>query len=371
MRLPRKRPLAGEHLVEHHAEGEDVRTGVHRFPLRLLRRHVGGRPEHFAPVGDAGGRGAVVVQRGVGEPREAEVEDLQRAGVGDEHVLGLQVAVNDALLVRGDEAVQDLGGVAEHVGQLQAPGRQLLSQRPALQQLTHDARRAVEQDEVVHREDVRVVQCRGRVRLAMEPVQRVRIVLQPRREELDGDVAIEPRIPRAVHFPHAARADHLEQLVAVVCCRQRCTVLGRRGTRVACASLVRARSRGFHWGDEAVTTPWDRLDELRVGGVVLERLAQAPDGVVNALLEVDGRGVGPQPRAKLLAGHELAGVLEEDGEYRERLIGEVDAVAGSRQLTGAQVEFVRAEAKKERAGGSGVGHRRISPTSTVLSRWRL
>ena len=44
-RAPLKRPLSGRHLVEDEPERKQIRSGVEIFSARLLRRHVGDRPE--------------------------------------------------------------------------------------------------------------------------------------------------------------------------------------------------------------------------------------------------------------------------------------------------------------------------------------
>ena len=40
--------LTGEHLVQHHPEGKDVRPRIDRVTLHLLGRHVGQRSENLA-----------------------------------------------------------------------------------------------------------------------------------------------------------------------------------------------------------------------------------------------------------------------------------------------------------------------------------
>jgi hypothetical protein len=96
--LPRPRTFAGEHLVEHHPQRPQVGSRVDGITPHLLRRHVVWRPERVA-----GSR--PVVARDLGDP---EVHDLGHAVRGDEDVLGLDVAVNDASLVRRAEAIGDL-----------------------------------------------------------------------------------------------------------------------------------------------------------------------------------------------------------------------------------------------------------------------
>ena len=51
------------------------------------------------------------------------------------------------------------------------------------------------------------------LRLALEARQAVRIAGEEFRQGLQGDVAIEPRIPRAIHLAHSARADEGGDLV--------------------------------------------------------------------------------------------------------------------------------------------------------------
>ena len=108
---------AGEHLVEQDAEGPDVGALVDRLAARLLRRHVGGGAEDEPGRGPGVGEGGRLRQvparpaaRSVAAPglRETEVEDLDLALRRQLHVRGLQVAVDDALLVGFFQGLGDL-----------------------------------------------------------------------------------------------------------------------------------------------------------------------------------------------------------------------------------------------------------------------
>ena len=110
-RLERQRPR--EHLVQHTAQGIDVRPGVRALPPALLRRHVVRRAHHHA-------RGRHGRQRLAA--RDAEVRHLRRTVGSDQHVLGLDVPVNNALRVSRGEAVGDLNGERDGTGDGQAPG---------------------------------------------------------------------------------------------------------------------------------------------------------------------------------------------------------------------------------------------------------
>ena len=94
--LALERLLAGEHLVHHDADRVDVAAGVGDAAGDEFGGEVGDRPEQ---------RGARRGVRGCGA-RQPEVADLDAAVVGEQHVLGLQVAVDDARLVRRGEARQ-------------------------------------------------------------------------------------------------------------------------------------------------------------------------------------------------------------------------------------------------------------------------
>ena len=116
-------------LVEDQAQREDVRLDRRASGDELLRRHVGdgAAPRGVGRLGRrrraAAGSGRVEIGLVATElAGQAEVEDLDQAAVGQHDVGGLQVAMEDAELVRGGKAVGDLDAGGEH--QLQA-GRAL------------------------------------------------------------------------------------------------------------------------------------------------------------------------------------------------------------------------------------------------------
>ena len=106
-----ERALARNHLVENCAEGENVGLGYRRLAAHLLGRHVAdGAHDHAGFGGDLHGHGiagfaGVRLAHHLGQ---SEVENLHPVVVGDEQVLGLQVAMDDALLVGGRQSVRDL-----------------------------------------------------------------------------------------------------------------------------------------------------------------------------------------------------------------------------------------------------------------------
>ena len=68
---------------------------------------------------------------------------------------------------------------------------------------------------VVDLRDVRMVQRRERLRLAVEPRRALRIRGERVRQHFQRDVALQPRIARAIHLSHAAFADEGGDLVSL------------------------------------------------------------------------------------------------------------------------------------------------------------
>ena len=129
-----------DHLVEHHADGVEVRARVDlvRAP-RLLGRHVLRGPHHDA------GDGQVLLVRvdppRLGDPEVDELEHGFAAREGDEDVLRLEVAMDDAERVRRLEGLEDLDGVlaSDRHRELSLPLDDA-RERLALEELHHDVR---------------------------------------------------------------------------------------------------------------------------------------------------------------------------------------------------------------------------------------
>ncbi len=209
--------LARGHLVENRAEGELVGTEVHRLAGRLLGRHVTDRPHHGARFGArrAGGHRRAFGRRdaALGQFGEAEVQDLHVAVLRHDQVLGLQVPVHDSRRVRRREALGDLSADIERAPNRQRPGGQEVPHRPALDELHGDPDGAVGLADVVDRHDVGVRERRSGPRLVLEPRPPARVPRRFGREDLQGDVAPEPRVLCPVDLSHPPGAERREDLV--------------------------------------------------------------------------------------------------------------------------------------------------------------
>lgn len=118
----------------------------------------------------------------------------------------------------------------------------------------------------------------------------------------------------------------------------------------------------FDGGYEAVAAAGEGFDEAGVSGGVAEGLAEAVDGGVDAVVEVDVGAGRPEGAGDVVAGEELAGLLEEEAEELEGLGVDADAGALAAEFAGGWVGLEDAEAVEP--GWFCVAHARMG-TSVV------
>jgi len=104
--------------------------------------------------------------------------------------------------------------LARPVGSLpvEVPGRPLgkVFSFDELERERHDAIGFFEPED---RSDVRMIERREHLRLAAEPCDALGVLRECSGQDLDRDVAVELRVPRPVHLPHATSADWRVDLV--------------------------------------------------------------------------------------------------------------------------------------------------------------
>ena len=216
----RERRLAGERgpqrqqLVEEAAGGVEVRAVVDGLAERLLRGEVLGGAHHHAGLRHRR-LGAV---QGAGD---AEVHDLDGAGVGDDDVGRLDVAVDDAVLVAVGERLQDTGDDDERLlraGRLRVD--QQVADGVALDDLHHDVGDGAVADpvlaRVVDRDHRVVVEARDRLRLTREARLGDGVLRQVRAEQLHSDGPAEPDVLGREDLRHTAPAESARQPVTAV-----------------------------------------------------------------------------------------------------------------------------------------------------------
>ncbi len=211
--FPLEGPPPREHLREDHPRGEEVRALVHLGSSHLLGGHVARGAHDRARRGHVGlGRGVLPAPGGVG-PGQAEIQDLEDAVRREEQVLGLDVPVDDALLVGRRKAPDHLDGQAD--GRLggHGPGRQAVLEGLPLQELGDGVGGAVRRGVVEDGQDVGVAEGGHGPGLVLESGATVRAAGELLGQDLDGDLAAQPLVLRPVHLPHAPGAHGREDLV--------------------------------------------------------------------------------------------------------------------------------------------------------------
>ena len=129
--------LPGRQFPGDDAEREDVRPRIDGLSAKLFRRHVAGRSERRAGRGQPRARNREVACH-------SEVDDLHTAIARADHVLGFEIAVHDAALVRGGQRVRHLRERVDQAVCRKGPGGEFLPKRRAVQELRRDEEPAVD-----------------------------------------------------------------------------------------------------------------------------------------------------------------------------------------------------------------------------------
>jgi hypothetical protein len=183
--VPAERELVRARVDHHPAQllGRHVRRRAHdRAHLRLGQRHRRAPPDQRVVELEMPG-GARVARRA----RQAEVSDARAPLFVDEDVLGLQVAVQDALRVRRREASAGLDRDRQRLVRRASLRRPPRAERRALHVFHRDEHVVLERPHVEDGDDVRVRELRHDLRLAQQPRGPFgRCVVRARAQELHG-----------------------------------------------------------------------------------------------------------------------------------------------------------------------------------------
>jgi hypothetical protein len=120
-----KRKGSEQRLVKHHAHAVPVARRRHRPRRRLLRRHVGGRPDRLAGLGHLAFQAA----------DQPEVEEDHPTRGRDKHVARLDVAMEHPHIVNGGDPLDELGKRAAepiHGGRIRSRRQRRFAARGAL-----------------------------------------------------------------------------------------------------------------------------------------------------------------------------------------------------------------------------------------------
>ena len=121
--------------------------------------------------------------------------------------------MHDALLVRGREAVRELHRVLDRLARRERSLQEALSKRFSVEQLHYGVDTVVLPAEIENCEDIRMRERRHRPGFPLEPRERLGVIREVRRQDLDGHVPSEFDVARAVNLAHPARAEGRRDLV--------------------------------------------------------------------------------------------------------------------------------------------------------------
>ena len=165
-----KRQRSCGHLIQHHAEREQVRPRVQFFTACLLWRHIRNRPHrtartrqlmllrlcglsaHRARARRLGGR----LKHGR-KFREAKIQNLRLPAFHQKYIRRLDVAMHDSLGMRRIQSAGNLNSDLQQLAQLGGLPGDKMFKRLAFQQLHGDERSPFELSNVVNRADIRMV----------------------------------------------------------------------------------------------------------------------------------------------------------------------------------------------------------------------
>ena len=118
--------------------------------------------------------------------------------------------MHDAVIVRALQRVADRRHDAQRLLRREAARLQELAQIHAVHELHQQEVEAARLPEIVHGDDVRMIQRRERLRLLFKPLGELRIVRALRREQLQRDETVQRFLPRLVDHAHAAAPEAFE-----------------------------------------------------------------------------------------------------------------------------------------------------------------
>ena len=207
--------MTREHLVHHNAYRVDVAGAVGLVAFGLFRADIMHTAHRLA------GQHLVICPGNAGD---AEVHHAQLAVIQQHNVLWLDIPVHDAVGVGVLQRLEDLGDEVHSLpaGKLAAPLVEVLPQGHAVHILHDDILQMVIDRNIVHLDDIRVVQQRDGLGFVFKAAHKIRVVHILPPQHLDGHhspgghrAVLSPH-DRLIHVGHAAGADQLLHLVQTV-----------------------------------------------------------------------------------------------------------------------------------------------------------
>ena len=162
-------------------------------------------------VGEFASAGSVLA--GLERLGQAEVEHLDGPIRAQLDVGRLQIAMDDALLVRGLQGVGDLSRDIDRLVDRQRAVLEPLGERRSLDQLERRAPNGARLFDTVNPRDVRVIESGEHLCLALESRKSIRLRRHAFGKELDGDIAMQLRVAGPIDLAHSAFAQLVQDAI--------------------------------------------------------------------------------------------------------------------------------------------------------------
>jgi len=221
-----ERRTSGEHFVKHATERVEIGTRINCVTLGLFGREVGGCTHDRTGLSEI--HCCVASSRGL---RDAEVGDLHLTRRRDEDVAGLHITMNNAIAMSKAESSSNVGGdFGGAVGMKRTFGANDFRERSALDILHNNEVRAVLLTPVVHRNNVRLIQIGGSLRLTTETFNERCIACMLGKEHLHRHRTVKQKVASEIDVGHPAPRQLPVQFVAIVenCGARRCVTHRRK-----------------------------------------------------------------------------------------------------------------------------------------------
>ena len=206
-RIARERHFSRKQLVEHDADRIEIGGLVDRRTLRLLGRQV------LRSADDRSRFGHLTYACA----RDAEVRHLQSALAVDEHVVRLDVAMDDAVAMREPDRSEDLTRVVNcEVDRRGTTRDDQLLQRATVEVLHRDVVGAFRLAAVIDRDDVRMRKAGCVLRLTAEALDELIVAGVTVVQDLDRDAPAEHLVFGQVDVRHPTRAELAQDAVTPV-----------------------------------------------------------------------------------------------------------------------------------------------------------
>jgi hypothetical protein len=115
--------------------------------------------------------------------------------------------------MRLGERSSDFDGKGQRCVERQRPPLQTLGQAFAFQILQDKEIDSILSSDIVKRADVRMIQAGNSPRLSLQPLPQLRVSRESRRQHLNRDRTLQPRVAGLIDLSHPAGADGLQDLV--------------------------------------------------------------------------------------------------------------------------------------------------------------